>query len=439
MPAGVTSINIDARAPRGGYANETDAGYSYYGTPGNGGRVQATMNVTPGEVLHIMMGEPGSGSPYSLDVDKGYGAYNGGGGLDIEGANIYSGTGGGAVDIRINGTGLGNRVLVAGGGGGVGADVLDDTYINGGAGGGLTGGAGSDGGFTGTNGLGGSQTAGGTAGNNTFWREIYGGQPANSGQNGTLGNGGASGVFEDAGTNRDLAAGGGGGGYYGGGGGDAGSGGGGGSSYTDPTLYLNVVHTQGYNNGNALLLITYNSNGACTPVAYTLADTVTVNPVLTASVAITSVVTCSTCTPQTVAFTATAVNGGTTPVYAWYKNNALVGTNSATYSDAALNNGDQIFCKLTASGPCFVANPVSSNTIAVTQPVITSFSPSSGPVGTLVTIKGTGFGSPVSVSVGGVTAIPVSSTGNQLVAMVMPGAVTGGISVTGLLGARIRQ
>jgi gliding motility-associated-like protein len=431
VPAGVSSINIDARAPRGGYANELFDGTSYNGTPGKGGRVQATMNVTAGEVLSIQIGQSGLGEP---DYQGGI-VVNGGGELGATGGNLYSGTGGGAVDIRINGTGLGNRVLVAGAGGGVGADIYDETFTNGGAGGGLTGGAAADGGYSGSNGLGGSQTAGGAGGNNNLWREIFSGEPVSNGQNGALGNGGTSGELYITDTYDYLTAGGGGGGYYGGGGGTVGSGGGGGSSYTDPTVCLNVVHTQGYNNGNGVLLITYNTCGACTAVAYTLADTITVNPVLTASVAISSAVTCSTCTPQTVAFTATAVNGGTTPVYAWYKNNTHVGTNSPTYSDAALKNGDQIFCKLTASGPCFVANPVSSSTITVTQPVITSFSPSSGPVGTLVTIKGTGLVNPVSLSIGGAAAIPVSSTGSQVVAMVMPGAVTGGISVTGLLGA----
>lgn len=58
-------------------------------------------------------------------------------------------------------------------------------------------------------------------------------------------------------------------------------------------------------------------------------------------------------------------------------------------------------------------------------PTITSFSPSSGPVGTLVTITGTNLSNPTSVSIGGVGAIVVSSSTTELKAMVMPGAVNG--------------
>ena len=62
-------------------------------------------------------------------------------------------------------------------------------------------------------------------------------------------------------------------------------------------------------------------------------------------------------------------------------------------------------------------------------PTITSFSPASGPVGTLVTITGTNLGSPTAFTIGGVSAIIVSNTGTTLVGMVMPGTVTGTVSV----------
>ena len=68
---------------------------------------------------------------------------------------------------------------------------------------------------------------------------------------------------------------------------------------------------------------------------------------------------------------------------------------------------------------------------------ISSFSPSSGPVGTLVTIIGANLQGANSVSIGGVDAIIISDTskiaqnyGDTLVAMVMPGAVTGNIVIT---------
>jgi hypothetical protein len=63
-------------------------------------------------------------------------------------------------------------------------------------------------------------------------------------------------------------------------------------------------------------------------------------------------------------------------------------------------------------------------------PVISSFSPASGPAGTLVTVTGTNLGSPTAFTIGGKPAIVISNTGTKLVGMVMPGAVTGNITVT---------
>ena len=62
----------------------------------------------------------------------------------------------------------------------------------------------------------------------------------------------------------------------------------------------------------------------------------------------------------------------------------------------------------------------------VSAPAITSFSPSSGPVGTLVTINGTGLSGLTAFTIGGVSAIVISNSGTQLVSMVMPGACNGG-------------
>jgi len=63
-------------------------------------------------------------------------------------------------------------------------------------------------------------------------------------------------------------------------------------------------------------------------------------------------------------------------------------------------------------------------------PTITSFSPSAGAVGTLVTITGTNLSAPTAFTIGGQAAIVVSNDGSTLVSMVMPNAVTGAISLT---------
>jgi hypothetical protein len=66
----------------------------------------------------------------------------------------------------------------------------------------------------------------------------------------------------------------------------------------------------------------------------------------------------------------------------------------------------------------------------VAAPTISSFTPTTGSVGTLVTITGTNLSNQTSLSIGGVSAIPISNTGNTIVAMVMPGAITGSVSLT---------
>lgn len=70
------------------------------------------------------------------------------------------------------------------------------------------------------------------------------------------------------------------------------------------------------------------------------------------------------CIGSSVTFTATPLNGGSSPAYQWRKNGLNVGTNSATYVDNTIINGDQIFCIMTSSLPCGVS-PVNSNTITM--------------------------------------------------------------------------
>jgi autotransporter-associated beta strand protein len=86
------------------------------------------------------------------------------------------------------------------------------------------------------------------------------------------------------------------------------------------------------------------------------------------------------------------------------------------YSPGAilLNNGELVPAVPVTPGP----------------PSVTSFNPSSGQIGTLVTITGINLGNPTAFSIGGIAAISVSNDGTTLVGMVMPGASTGAVSVT---------
>lgn len=228
VPGCITSITVDAYGAQGG-ASSGWAG-------GLGGRVQCTLAVTPGSVLNIYVGEMGHTSSTGI---IGYGGYNGGG--NATATSNACGGGGGATDIRVGGTALTNRVVVAGAGAGAGQG-------SGGAGGGLVGAQGSTNG-QGVWATGGTQTAGGNGG-------LYsngGCAPGSYAQNGSLGQGG----YGITGTGGCTSSGGsgGGGGYYGGGGMQI-NGAGGGSSYTG-TGTSNVTHTQGANSGNGSLTIVW--------------------------------------------------------------------------------------------------------------------------------------------------------------------------------------
>ena len=67
-------------------------------------------------------------------------------------------------------------------------------------------------------------------------------------------------------------------------------------------------------------------------------------------------------------------------------------------------------------------------------PTITSFSPTSGPVGTKVTIKGTGLAKASKVTFDNKVAKPTSDTATKIVVKVPTGAATGKIKVTTAAG-----
>lgn len=217
VPAGVVQVTVTASGAAGGVCMPA--------TSGLGGSVTATIAVTPGENLVVVVGGAGN--------CQGSGGFNGGG--DASGT-WHESAGGGASDVRQGGGALANRVVVAGGGGGGAWGPL------GGQGGGTIGGSGANSGPA-IGGGGGTQTGGGSGGGGDV-----------SGGTGTLGVGGVG----------TIAGGGGGGGYYGGGGGGSGTaaftpfggGGGGGSSYAAPAA-TGVTMMQGVRAGNGQVVITW--------------------------------------------------------------------------------------------------------------------------------------------------------------------------------------
>jgi hypothetical protein len=256
VPAGVTSVHVQAIGAAG-HAGTTNNDPYESGAPGGvGADVTGELPVTPGETLYVEV------------------AGDGVGGAGTPGAG--GGEGGGASDVRtVSSTlpeSLESRLLVAGGGGG-GGGAWD--LSSGGRGGnaGADGAAGDDGEF-------GEGGAGGAGGAGTLTGGGAGGTLCEapnswSGTAGALGLGGAGGV----GIEPDTGGGGGGGGYWGGGGGEGAcgrnpftaGGGGGGSSYaaegvTSPAVGLAAASTE------PSVTISYTTPAPVTPEASTISS-----------------------------------------------------------------------------------------------------------------------------------------------------------------------
>jgi endo-1,4-beta-D-glucanase Y len=110
------------------------------------------------------------------------------------------------------------------------------------------------------------------------------------------------------------------------------------------------------------------SNASCVTGSPATSNTITmtVNPSVAASVSISASAT-TICAGTSVTFTATAVNGGTTPAYQWKKNGtAIAGATASTYSSTALANSDAIICAMTSNASCVTGSPATSNTITMT-------------------------------------------------------------------------
>src|SRR5690606_3443967 len=67
-----------------------------------------------------------------------------------------------------------------------------------------------------------------------------------------------------------------------------------------------------------------------------------------------------------VTFTATPVNGGTTPAYQWQVNGTNVGANSSTYVTTGLVNNDAVRVILTSSEMCLTKAKDTSDVINMT-------------------------------------------------------------------------
>ncbi|MBA2582371.1 MAG: gliding motility-associated C-terminal domain-containing protein, partial [Bacteroidetes bacterium] len=127
--------------------------------------------------------------------------------------------------------------------------------------------------------------------------------------------------------------------------------------YTNATL----------SNGNTITC-ELTSNAACAnpTTVFSNSISITVSPSVVPSLNISSSQTGVICNGTSVSFTASPVNQGASPLYQWTLNGTFVGTNSATYSNTSLSNGDVIVCQMTSDASCASPSTVTSNTITIT-------------------------------------------------------------------------
>jgi hypothetical protein len=136
-----------------------------------------------------------------------------------------------------------------------------------------------------------------------------------------------------------------------------------------------------------------------------------------------------------------AISGFTPPGGGAHVTVTVTGTNLTGATQVKLHGTSAAFTVVSATQLTFTVPAGATNgTIAVTTPggtatssgsfavspppTITSFSPASGPVGTPVTITGTGLGGTVGVQLGSIITVPTSVAPGSVAFTIPPGAVT---------------
>ena len=188
-----------------------------------------------------------------------------------------------------------------------------------------------------------------------------------------------------------------------------------GVTYTSTTLANNDVIT---------VEMTSNATCATGSPATSSGITMTVNPILTASVSIAAVPSGTICAGTSVTFTATPTNGGTTPTYVWKKGGVAIvpAETGLTYTSTTLANNDVITVEMTSNAtPCLTGSPATSSgiTMAVNPVLPASVSIAALPAGaicagTSVTFTATptnGGATPTYIWKKGGTAIVPAETG----------------------------
>jgi len=131
---------------------------------------------------------------------------------------------------------------------------------------------------------------------------------------------------------------------------------------TDSSAYLDNF----LNNGDSTTCVVASSyNCLSVPTATSNILVTNVLPSLTPSILISTINT-SICPNTPATYFAITTNGGSLPIYQWKKNGLPVGSNSNTYMDQNILDGDIINCSITSNSNCLSTASATSNSISMT-------------------------------------------------------------------------
>lgn len=137
-------------------------------------------------------------------------------------------------------------------------------------------------------------------------------------------------------------------------------------------------------NGDVVRVV-MRSNAACAiPDSASATVTMTVNPIVTPSITISTGVGDTVCA-GTITMTASTVGAGSSPTYRWFVNGVPVAGSGASYSYSPAN-GDVVSCTLVSSAPCRTADSASTSRTLTVSPSVTPSVAISSTVGSSICI-----------------------------------------------------
>jgi hypothetical protein len=139
-------------------------------------------------------------------------------------------------------------------------------------------------------------------------------------------------------------------------------------SWTGPNGFTSSTRNSNITNSTTAATGTYSvtvTKNGCTSPAGTVAAIVNQTVVPSTSISLTSG-TNPTCAGSSLSFTASPVNGGTTPSYQWSVGGVNAGTNSPTFTTSSITNGQNVACVMTSNATCASPLTATSNSISIT-------------------------------------------------------------------------